>query len=136
MIESTWRTLVYIVMYMWKYDEEDHTPRAPRNGSWSLYGIRFFVAGFFWIPLFLQYMLLYWIDRHWNYSRWWFFWLIVPFMIQNLLFNLIVGSFLFWERPRFLQFTSRVQMLYDRADPRVCMIVMMLNEHDEHHIEL
>ena len=31
MIKSTWQTLLYIVIYMWKYDEKDHTPRE----KWS-----------------------------------------------------------------------------------------------------
>ena len=108
----------------------------PWQGSWTAFVTRDRICGLPTVLMMWQYAGLYWLDRNVPNARWWFAPLVLVFLIENLIYQVLIGSFIFWERPRHLQFTDRIQWMKDRGDPRVRPFVEVLNEHDPGHIDL
>lgn len=122
-------TFLLIPVYLWMKEPE------PWRGSWTAFATRDRLCGPFTVALMWQYAGLYWLDRNVPNARLWFAPLVVIFVIENFLYQVFIGTFIFWERPRHPQFTQRIQAMYDRGDPRVASFVQVLNEHDPGHIE-
>ncbi|TQE99435.1 MAG: hypothetical protein FKY71_08675 [Spiribacter salinus] len=105
------------------------------NASWfeTRYGLMYI----FWLPMLWQYHALYWLQR--NVPKPWIYILYVllgaPFVVLNFLFNTLVGSFIFLEWPRELQFTARIRRLWRAGDWRATRFAKVLNEGDPGHIK-
>jgi len=81
----------------------------------------------------LQYMALFWFEaRVWRPLLYPF---AAVFILENFLFNTFVGTFLFLEWPKELQFTPRIQRLTNKRDPRALRFARVLNESDKNHVE-
>lgn len=110
-------------------------PPKKWDGSWTVFVTLERLCGIPTVLLMWQYAGLYWLDRNVPHARKWFFLLILVFIIENFLYQVIIGTLIFGERPRHLQFTQRIQWMHDRGDPRVDRIIDVLNEHDKYHIK-
>jgi hypothetical protein len=106
------------------------------DGSWTAFVTRDRLMGLPTVLMMWQYAGLYWLDRNVPHARKIFAPLVLIFLIENFVYQVLVGSFIFWDRPRHLQFTQRIQWMADRGDPRVGSFVEVLNEHDKGHIDL
>lgn len=100
----------------------------------TAYEIRYMIAAPFTLVLLVQYVALYWLEDRVPHARWWFFWLVIPFLIQNFVFQIVVGTLLFLEWPRDLQFTGRIKRMDEAGDPRAARFKRVLNESDEGHV--
>jgi len=59
---------------------------------------------------------------------------LTGFVLADVLYNLTVGSFLFWERPKEWLFTDRLKRLHDADVHAVDRFVVVLNSLDEGHV--
>ena len=96
-----------------------------------LFEIRYFLVFVATMSLLLQFALLAWLQP--RLPRVIFWPLALPFVVQDILYQLIIGTFLFWERPRELFFTTRLKRL-DGTNPHVQRFKDVLNELDEGHV--
>lgn len=68
-------------------------------------------------------------------------WLVVAiafltgFVLADVIYNLTVGSFLFWERPKEWLFTSRLQRLHDADVSATQRFVVVLNSLEPGHVK-
>jgi hypothetical protein len=69
--------------------------------------------------------------------RWtaWFNPLFYIFVILDVVYNIVVGSVLFWEWPKEWLFTTRVQRRVDQGDNHAIFIGHVLNRLDPNHIK-
>lgn len=97
------------------------------------YEIRYLLASPFLLALYVQYVMVYRM-RNSNY-QWQLavFWvpLGILFALQNILFNLLIGSLIFGERPRQLFFSDRIRA---STPDRQLRYKKLLNPHDPGHI--
>ena len=101
------------------------------------YEIRYLMAAPALLWLYWQYAFVYWCIRSAPDAV---TWLLVPlwvpmgaaFIVQNILFNLTFGSFIFWERPRQWYFSDRIRAADEQRKRRYRVL---LNAWDEGHIK-
>ena len=98
------------------------------------YEMRYLAAGPFTLLLLVQFAGLFWLDRNVKNARWWFAPLVVVFLIEDFLYQVFVGTFLFLERPRDWLFTGRIARMDERGDPRAVRFKRVLNAIDEGHV--
>ena len=60
---------------------------------------------------------------------------LTGFVFVDVLYNVTVGTFLFWERPRELLFTSRLQRLHDADVSATQRFVVVLNTLEPGHVK-
>lgn len=70
-----------------------------------------------------------------SFQKVWYYAFGVPFAIADILYNLTVGSFIFWEKPRLdeLMFTCRITRLMKEGNPLATTFCRMLDVYDEGH---
>jgi hypothetical protein len=96
------------------------------------YEVRYLIAAPAMLALYSLYVAYY---RIWNWAGWWLAPVSIPIgmtmAICNIAFNLTVGSFVFWERPKQIFFSDRI-----RSAPleRKVRYQKLLNPHDLGHI--
>ena len=97
------------------------------------YEIRYLIASPLLLALYVQYVAVYRLRN----SRWTLplavIWvpLGLAFAAQNIAFNAVVGSFIFWERPRQWFFSDRIRASTPDRQERY---KRLLNPHDKGHI--
>lgn len=97
-----------------------------------LYEVRYLVAAPALLWIYWQYVVVYQCMNRAKYvtSPVW-----VPlgacFALQNVAFNAIVGSFIFWEKPAQLFFSDRIRSAPQDRQERY---KRLLNPHDPYHI--
>ena len=96
-----------------------------------LFEIRHLIAAPVTLALLLQFAALAWLMPRLPRPVFWV--IAVPFIIQDVLYQITVGTFLFWERPREFMFTTRLKRL-DGIDPHVERFKNVLNELDKGHV--
>ena len=96
--------------------------------------IKFELLYLFWglvtLWLLLQFILLSWLDRH--VSRWFWWPFGIAFILQDVLYNVVVGTLMFLELPREWLFTTRLKKMGD--DRRVDRFRETLNYFDPEHV--
>jgi len=65
----------------------------------------------------------------------WYFGYGVPFAILDILYNITIGSFIFWELPKELMFTCRITRLKDEGNTLAATFCKMLEIYDEGHCQ-
>ena len=115
--------------------------RDPDPWQWTWKGWDWFeswycVFGLLTVLMMRQYAALYYLDRKFKYARFWFALPAAVFIVENFLYQTIVATIMFWERPRHLQLTQRIQWMVDRGDERAYRFRRFLNMHDNKHIDL
>lgn len=96
-----------------------------------LFEIRHLMAAPVTLALLLQFAALAWLMPRMPRPVFWV--IAVPFIIQDVIYQITVGTFLFWERPREFMFTTRLKRL-DGIDPNVERFKNVLNELDKGHV--
>lgn len=104
-----------------------------RKDMW--YEIRYLLSGPALLWLYLQYVITY----RWANAPDHITWLLLPicgplailFVVQNIIFNATFGSFIFWDRPRYLFFTDRIN---NAEEHRKVRYRKLMNPHDPNHI--
>lgn len=59
---------------------------------------------------------------------------LTGFILADILYNLTIGSFLFWEWPREWLFTSRIQRLHDADVSATQRFIVVLNTLEPGHV--
>jgi len=99
------------------------------------YEVRYLIASPALLWLYWQYVVTY----RWYNAPKWFTYLLSPvfapmavaFVLQNILFNLTFGSFIFWEKPTTTFFTGRIN---NAEEYRKVRYRKLMNPHDPDHI--
>jgi len=60
---------------------------------------------------------------------------LTGFVFVDILYNLTVGTFLFWERPREWLFTTRIQRLHDADVSATQRFIVVLNTLEPGHVK-
>ena len=58
----------------------------------------------------------------------------VAFLLQDAIYNMLAGSFIFWERPREILFTDRVKRHLVDSDCPASRFAVVLNYFDPGHV--
>ena len=102
--------------------------------------VRFEVA-YLITALITLFLLLCFIPIFWmkNTLPKWVFWPVfalpvLAFVALDIVYNVVVGSLLFWELPREALFTNRLKRWDAVSDPRVARFARVLNYFDPGHV--
>lgn len=83
------------------------------------------------LVLLAQFAVLMWMHRNFRPL---YYVLGMPFVVQNVFYNVTIGSLLFRELPREWLFTTRLKRWEVLGDPRVDRFALALNRLDPGHV--
>ena len=94
--------------------------------------IRHLIAAPFTLLMLAQFIPLMWVEH--RIPKPVFYVIGLPFVLQDVIYNIVIGSFIFWERPQEWLFTDRLKrMANDRPGP-AARFAAVLNFFDEGHV--
>jgi hypothetical protein len=100
--------------------------------KWTWFELRYGLVFPFWGVMLIQYVALFWLAKRVPRPV-----LYIPaaiFIVENFFFQVVVGTLLFLERPRDLQFTGRIKRMTEAGDERAERFKRVLNESDPGHV--
>lgn len=97
--------------------------------------IRHLIAAPFTLIFLVYFVALFWAKKRiptpWVYPLYVF---STPFLVMDFIYQVIVGSFLFLDRPRHWLFTGRLSDMKKQGDDRVERFELVLNESGPGHV--
>lgn len=94
--------------------------------------IRHLIAAPITLVMLVQFIILFRIKRY--VPKPVFYVLGIPFYIQDVIYNVVIGSFIFNERPQEWIFTDRIKRHVSDPDAPAHRFALVLNRYDEGHV--
>jgi hypothetical protein len=94
--------------------------------------IRHLIAAPFTLLMLVQFIVLFTLKRY--VPKPVFYVLGFPFLIQDIVYNVVIGSFIFMERPKEWIFTDRIKRHVQDPDCPSHRFALVLNRFDEGHV--